>query len=67
LVKIAVEVELEQGGRMVAGPPRRGGHHAGKTKGGQVEFVHESIDDPHRVVGTYVVVQTVRQQSHLTP
>ena len=50
---------------MVAGPPRRGRHDAGKAKSGKVEFAHEGINDAHRVVRSHVVVEAVRQKGDL--
>ena len=50
---------------MVAGPARRGRSHASKTKGCEIEFVHEPIDDARRIVFGHVVVQAIRQQRNL--
>ncbi len=55
-VQVAIEVELEQVTRMVAGPPGLLGLGAHEARLGQVEAVDERLDGTHRVVLTDVVL-----------
>jgi|SRR6185295_8763515 len=57
LIEIAVQVDLEQGRRMIAGTARRLGRDTIKAKLRQIERINKGIDHPHRIVGADVVVQ----------
>ena len=50
---------------MVGRPARRRGCRAFEAQSLQIELVDERIDDPHRVVFTDVVVETLGQQGDL--
>ena len=61
-VEVAVDVDLQQHAGVVAGPARRGRHHPFKTNAGEIQLIHERINDTNRVVLTYEVIQALRQQ-----
>jgi hypothetical protein len=64
-VEVAVDVDLQQHARVVAGPASRGRHHPFETNAGEVQLIHERINDANRVVLAYEVIQALRQQRDL--
>lgn len=64
-VQIAVDIELEQNGGVVCGPPRQSRIGAFEPQRKKVEFFDEGIDDAHRIVFTDEVVEALGQQGDL--
>ena len=64
-VEVAVDVELQQIGRIVARPARRLRHHAGEAGGREIQLVHEGLDEADRVVRAHVVVHRLGQEQKL--
>ena len=64
-VQIAVDIQLEQHRRVIAGAS--GGRRGGTLKPQlpQIELLDERFDDTHRVVLGHIIVQARRQQSGL--
>ncbi len=64
-VQVAVDIQLEQHRRVVAGASGGGRGGAFKPELSQVELLDERFDDAHRVVLGHVIVQARRQQGGL--
>jgi hypothetical protein len=64
-VHVAVDVELQQGGRMLGGPSRRRGRH-GKAQTTEIELIYEHVDHPRRVVFQHVVIEATGKQGRLS-
>ena len=64
-VQVAVEVELEQRGRMIAGAAGVGGRGTVEAQLSEVQLVHEGVGHAHRVVLAHVVVHAFGQQEAL--
>ena len=64
-VQIAVDIQLEQHRRVVAGASGGGRRGAFKPELPQVELLDERFDDTHRVVLGHIIVQARRQQGRL--
>ena len=56
---------VQQIGRRVAGTARRLRLNATKSRRRQVEPIDESVDEPHRIIGTDIIVHCLRQQQKL--
>lgn len=65
MVQVAVDEELEQDRRVVAGPPRPRRRRALETQADQVQLVHEQVDDPDQVILADPVIQPFRKQRRL--
>jgi hypothetical protein len=66
-VQVAVDIELQQHRRVIAGTPCLCRDCPRKTEFGQVQFVDECLDQPDCVVFIHVVVDAFRKQEALTP
>jgi len=51
---------------VIPGPSCQRSRHPVKPQLAQIEFIHERINNTHRIVFTDVVIKAVRQQSDLT-
>ena len=65
LVDVAVDVDLQQQTRVIAGPARRLRHNPLEPQRPQVQLVDEHVDHPDRVLLRHIVVQIVRKQNAL--
>ena len=64
-VEVAVDVNLEQRGRVIRRPTTCRAIGGLEAQRAQVEGLDECIDDPHRVVLVDVVLQPIREQKPL--
>ncbi|AIN61280.1 hypothetical protein HMPREF2886_22945 [Pseudomonas sp. HMSC066A08] len=64
-IEIAVDVDLQQVGRMVSGATCFSRDDALETQLAKVEFIDENIDHPHRVGVRHVVIQALGKQRAL--
>jgi hypothetical protein len=64
-VKVAVDVEHEHHPRMIARPADIKRLNVDEAKPIEVKPVDKCVDSPHRIVLTYVLVKTRREQGHL--
>src|SRR4051794_35583781 len=64
-VQIAVDVELQQISRRVAGTTRRLRNRADIPKRREVQPVNKGFDEPHRVVSSDVIVNRLREKEQL--
>ena len=64
-VEVAVDIDLEQGTRVISRPPTRGTIGGLKAQFAQIEGFDEGIDHPHWVVVVDVVLQPIREQKPL--
>lgn len=65
LVQVAIDVELQQHGRMIGRAPRHRRCEALEAQRPKIQVVDEDIDHPHRVLLGYIVVQTFGEQRRL--
>ena len=61
----AIEVDLEQNGRMVSGSSCGGRLGPGEAESLEIEFIDEGVNHPHRIVLRDVVVQALGEQQRL--
>ncbi len=66
-VQVAVDVNLEQYRRVVGRTARVRRRGTCEAKHLEIEFCHEGVDDPNRVVLANEVIQTFGQQRDLLP
>ena len=64
-VQIAVDVELQQIARRVAGAARRLRRDAREPGRREIEPVNEGVDEPNGIVGADIIVDRLRQQQKL--
>ena len=64
-VQIAVDVELQQIGRGVAGAARRLRLDPDEPRRPKVQLIDKGVDESHRIVRADIVVHRLRQQQHL--
>ncbi len=62
---LAVDVKLEHHPRMVAGPADIKRLNVAEAKPIEIEPVDKRVDSPYRIVLSYVLVKTRREQRHL--
>ncbi len=62
MVQVAVDEELEQHRRVIAGPPRPRRRRTFKPQGEQVQFLDEEIDDADQVILADPVLQPLGKQ-----
>ncbi|KES24287.1 hypothetical protein FG99_11055 [Pseudomonas sp. AAC] len=65
-IEIAVDVYLQQDGRVVRRAACFGGNHTVKAQAAEIEFIDEHIDYSNRVGVRDVIIQALEQQSALT-
>jgi hypothetical protein len=65
-VQIAVEINLQQGRRVIGRPSRRCRMNTGKAKSTKIKLVDKDFNDPNRVVRGDVIVQRLGQQKRLS-
>ncbi|MNI37381.1 hypothetical protein D3C73_914700 [compost metagenome] len=65
-IEIAVDVDLQHDCGVVSRSARFSRDGALKTQGDQVEFIHEDIDNTHRIGVADVIVQALGEQGTLT-
>ncbi|MNL21791.1 hypothetical protein D3C87_1430960 [compost metagenome] len=66
-IEVAVDIDLQQDRGMVGRTPRCSRINTFKPKCTQVEFIDENVDHSDWIFFGYVIVQALRQQSHLRP
>jgi hypothetical protein len=59
-VQIAIDIQLQQIARRVAGTAHRLRRNATKSRRRQVESIDESVDEPHWIVGADIIVHSLR-------
>ena len=64
-VQVAVDIQFQQVARRIGRATRLGQGGMGETSGGQIQAVHEGINEPHRVIGSDVLVQTLGKKHQL--
>ncbi len=64
-IEIAVDVDLEQGRRMIGRAACGVRENAVEPQSVQVELLDKSFDSAHRIVGRHIVVQALRKQGGL--
>ena len=64
-VEVAVDVDLEQRGRVICGPTARDTVGGLEAQLAQIECFDEGVDHPHGVVFVDVVFQSIREQKPL--
>ena len=64
-IEVAINVELEQHGRMVRWPPSFSRLHAFEPKAGKIEFFDKYIDHTDWIILSHVIVQELRKQRAL--
>ena len=65
LVQVAVDVELQQHGRVIGRSARRRRRHAVEPQPLQIQFVNEDIDHADRIILSHIVVETFGKQRRL--
>src|SRR6478752_533474 len=63
--EIAVDIELQKVGRGVARTACHVRSHTGKSRRGQIQAVDKRLNEPHRVLGTDVVIERFWKQQRL--
>jgi hypothetical protein len=66
-IQVAVDVDLQEVGRVVGGAPRRGRLGAIEAESGKIQLADECVDHSNRVVIADEVVQAFGHQGHLLP
>ncbi len=61
-VQLAVDIELQQHGRMIARSAGRQWFNSLKPELTEIELIDKHIDHPHRIVGTDPVFQLLRKE-----
>ena len=64
-IEVAVDVDLEQRGGVIRGPPAAGTVDSFETQETQIACFDKGIDHPHRIVPMDVVLQPIRKQKSL--
>ena len=64
-VEIAVDVELQQIARRIAGPARHLRLDAREPRRREIEPIDEGVDEAHRIVGADIIVDRLRQKQQL--
>ena len=66
-MQVTVEIELEQGGRIVGWPARVGTAGFGEAQGVQIEAGDEGVQEAHGVFGGDVILQPFGKEQRLGP
>ena len=64
-VKIAVNVELQQNGRMIGWPTGGLWFYTLETEVTEIKFINEGVDDSDRIVLSNIIFQRLREQCTL--
>jgi len=65
LVQVAVDVELQQHGRMISRSTRRRRRHTVEAEALQIQLIDEDIDHSDRIILGHIVIETFGKQRRL--
>ena len=64
-VQIAIDIQLQQIARRVAGTARRLRRNADESRRRKIQLINKGVDEPHWIVGADIIVHSLRQQQKL--
>src|ERR1700721_1251948 len=65
-IEVAIDVNFQQGRRMVRWPTRCEGLNTLEAEPGKIQFLHKDVDRPDWIVLAYIVVKSLGKQRTLT-